>query len=82
MGEAGLEASVGFPKGMVGACPQVGLVGRTMARDLSRGGYRLRNSSGSLSADGWGCVLTQLVVWPEASQQWTYRLLGGARSLC
>ena len=28
----------------------------------------LRTILGSLSADGWGCVPTILVVWPEAFQ--------------
>ena len=32
-----------------------------------------------LSADGWGWVLSLLVVWPEATQHWSLRrLFGGA----
>ena len=54
------------------------LVGKAESRGMSRGGCGIRKSLGSLSADGWGCVLALLAVWPEASQH--YRLLGGARS--
>ena len=43
------------------------LVGRAVLKDLSRGGYVLRKSLGSLSADEWCCVTAILVVWPEAS---------------
>ena len=46
------------------------LVGRGMSSDVSRGGFRLRKTLGSLSAGGWGCVSALLVVWPEASQHW------------
>ena len=31
----------------------------------------LRKTLGRMSADGWGCVPTVLVVWPEASQNWS-----------
>ena len=34
-------------------CP---LVARAVSRGMSRGGCGLRKSSGSLAADGWGCV--------------------------
>ena len=37
---------------------------------------------GSLSADGWNCVPVLLVLWPEAWQLGTSRLLGEARSWC
>ena len=33
-----------------------------------RGCCLLSKTSSILSADGWGCVPTLLVVWPEASQ--------------
>ena len=33
------------------------LVGRTVSKDMLRGGNKLRKSLGSLSADGWSCVL-------------------------
>ena len=44
------------------------LVGSSMSRGVSRGGCGLRKPLSSLSADGWGCVPTQLAVWLEASQ--------------
>ena len=46
----------------------VPLVGGTM----SSSSCGLRGSKGSLSANGWDCIPTQLVVWPEVSQ---YRCL-------
>ena len=52
-------------------CVEVGpgpLVGRAIAGDMSRGGWVLMKSLGSLSADGWGYVPAQLVTWPEVSQ--------------
>ena len=58
------------------------LVVCVVSRGVSRGGYGLRKSLGSLSADGWACVFTQLVVWPEASKHWSLQLVGGARSWC
>ena len=44
------------------------LVGRTVSRGISRGGCGLRKYLDGLSVDGWDCVPTQLVVWPEVSQ--------------
>ena len=44
------------------------LVGKAMLRGVSRtpvSGYGHRKSLGSLSADGWDCVPTLLVVWSE-----------------
>ena len=35
----------------------------------------------SLSADGWGCVLCLLVVWPEASQDWSLQAIGWGQVL-
>ena len=61
--EVGLEGDVGFLEGRAGACPLEGgpgfgsLVGRTVSKDMLRGGNKLRKSLGSLSADGWSCVL-------------------------
>ena len=37
--------------------------------------------SKQLCADGWGCVPTLLVVWPEASQHWSLQVLGGGQVL-
>ena len=45
----------------------LGTLGRAMSRGMSRGGYGLRRSLGSLSANGCGCVPTLIFVWPEAS---------------
>ena len=74
MGEAGLEVCAVFLVGGVSACPLVGgagslgpLVGRAMSRGMSRGRCGLIKSSDSLSADGWGCIPIQFVVWPGPS---------------
>ena len=56
------------------------LVFRAMSRCVSIGGYGFKNSLGSLSVDGWGCVPAQLVAWPEFSISGAYRLLGGTSS--
>ena len=56
-------------------------VGRAMSRGMSRGGCGLRKSLGSLSADGWGCVPTQLVVWLVASQHWSLQAVGWGQVL-
>ena len=47
------------------------LVDRAVSRGVSRGGCGLRMSLSTLSADGWGCIPTQLVVRPEMSQHWS-----------
>ena len=52
-------------------CVELGLVllvGRAVSRGMFRGICALRMTLGSLSANGWGCVPTLLVVWPEVSQ--------------
>ena len=36
----------------------------------------LKKSLGRLSADRWGCVPTQFIVWPEASQRWSLQAVG------
>ena len=64
--------------GGTGLCP---LVGRAMSRGVSRGGCGLRESIGSLSADGWGCIPTQFVVWPEVSQHWSLQVVGWGQVL-
>ena len=56
------------------------LVGRAVSRGVFWGVYELSTTVGSLSAHGWVCVPVLLVVWPEAFQHWSYRLLGGARN--
>lgn len=35
-----------------------------MSRGVSKGGYELRKSLGSLSVDGCSCVFAHLVAWP------------------
>ena len=52
------------------------LVGKALSGGVSRGGCGLRKTLGSLSAYGWGCVPTQLVVWPAASQHWCLQTIG------
>lgn len=59
----------------------VHLVGKAVSRDIIRGGCMLRTPLGSLSADGWGCVPVQLVVWLEASQHWCLKQLRGEAGL-
>ena len=44
------------------------LVGGALSLGEIRGGCVPRGSLGSLFADGWGCVPTQFVLWPGASQ--------------
>ena len=46
------------------------VVGRAVSWGTFRGGYALRTTLGSCSADGWGCVPTLLAVWSEAFQRW------------
>ena len=74
MGEAGVDANAGFLESRVDACPLV--VKRAKSRHAPRGGCGLRKTIGSLSADGWGCVPTQLVVWPEMSQHYCLLTVG------
>ena len=46
----------------------VPLVCRAVSQGMSVTHCGLTVTLGSLSADGWGCVLTLMVVWPEVSQ--------------
>ena len=46
----------------------ISLVGGALSLGEIRGGCVPRASLGSLLPDGWGCVPTQIVVWPRASQ--------------
>ena len=60
-------------------CLELGLiplVGRVMSRRVFIGGSWLRMTLGSLSVDGWGCVPTLLVVWPEVSWHWSLQAIG------
>ena len=85
--EAGLEVSAGFLEGEVTACPLVmelglcPLVGKIVPWGVSRGGWVLRKSLGSLSDVGWTYVPVQLVVWPEASQHWCLQAVGWGQVL-
>lgn len=54
-------------------CMELGLVplvDRSVSVDIFRGSYGLRMTLSSLSIEGWGWVLTLLVVWAETSQHW------------
>ena len=59
----------------------VSLVGRTVSSGMFRGGWGLRKTLGSLSDDGWGCVLTLFVVWPETYQHWSLQAVGWGQVL-
>ena len=80
-GDFGPGACADFLVRGTGACPLVGglgfapLVGRAVSRGVFRGVCVFRKTLGSLSADGWGYVLTLLVVWCEASQHWELQAL-------
>ena len=52
------------------------VVSRALSSSVFRSSCGLRKTLSSLSADGWGCVPTLLVVWPAASQHWSLRALG------
>ena len=54
----------------------VPLVDRAMSRGVFRVTSGLRIPLGSLSDDGWGCVVTLLVFWPEVSQHWSLQAIG------
>ena len=72
MDEAGLEAFAGFLEGGAGSCLLVcgsGWAGPCQAMRLDVA-LVFKKTLGSLSAGGWGCVSTLLVVWPKASQHW------------
>ena len=51
-------------------------VHRVVSSGVLIGSCWLRTTSGSLSADGWVCVPTLLVVWPEAPQHWSLQAVG------
>ena len=58
----------------------VPLVGWTMSGGVFISYLFIQEDFKRLSADVWVCFPTLLVVWPEISQHWNYRLLVGARS--
>ena len=51
------------------------MVGGALSQGEIRGGCVSGGTLGRLSANGWGCVPTQIIVWPGASQS----LMSGAR---
>jgi len=60
----------------------VPLVGRAISEGVFISGSCLfRTTLSRLSADGWGCVPTLLVVWPEKSQHWSLQVVGWGRVL-
>ena len=73
MGYVGLSACSGFLVEGTCACPLVGRSGFVPVMDRAtlggavRGNSGLRVTLGKLS-DGWDCIPTLLVVWPEAFQ--------------
>lgn len=58
----------------------VHLVGRAISSGVFRGGCEVSMTLCILSTDRWGCVPIQLVVWPEATEYWSLKLLGGTRA--
>lgn len=75
------EAGVGFLEGRACACPLGSRAGSWPAGGQCQGLGGSAKSLGSLSADGWGCVPVQLVVWLEASQHWCLKQLRGRQVL-
>ena len=73
LGEVGPGACTRLLMGGIGACLLVGGAvsclsgGQGLSRSVLRELWS-QDILSSLSADGWGCVFTILVVWPEASQ--------------
>ena len=86
MGEVGSVAFVGFlVEGTVPVFWWVGLdlvflVGRAASGGVFWGVCDLIMILGSLSANGWGCVLVLLVVWHGPSSTGACWPLGGAGS--
>ena len=59
----------------------VPLVGRAMSGVCLLSSGLLWKTLSSLSADGWGCVPTLLVVWPDSSQHWSLEAVGWGQVL-
>ena len=80
VGEDDSGACAGFPVGGTGACPLLGEAGycpsggNTVSRHLFRDNYWLKTTLGSLSANGWVCVPTLLVIWLECPSIGAWRL--------
>ena len=86
MGKVGSVGCVGFLVEGTGACvlvmrlDLVFLVGRTTSGCVFWGVRELIRILGSLSANGWGCVLVLLVVWHGVSSTGACWTLNGAGS--
>ena len=86
MGEVGSVGCVGFLAEGTSACVLVRgagsclSVGRTASGGVFWYVYELNMILGSLSANGWGCVLVLLVVWHGVSSTGECWLLCGAAS--
>ena len=87
MGKVGSVGCVGFLVDRTGACVLVDEAGscpsggRTVSRGVFWGVCDVVMILGSLSANGWGCVLVFLVVWHRVSSTVACWSLSGAGSL-
>lgn len=57
------------------------LVDRPMSRSVSREDGGRGKTLGSLFTSGWGCVPSQSVDWPWASQHWSLKAIGWGQVL-
>ena len=57
------------------------LEGRAVSKGVFTDSRWLRTALVSLSPDWWGCVLTLLVVWPEAFHHWNLQAVGWGKIL-
>ena len=86
MAKVGSMGFVGFLVEGTGACVLVAeagsflCCGRTVSGGVFLGVYELIMILGSLSANGWGCVLVLLVVWHRVSSTVACWSLSGAGS--
>ena len=63
--------------GGAGSCPVVGEAGSCPSGGQAHAQEDFRKPS----ADGWGCVPTLLVVWPDVSQHWSLQAVGWGQVL-
>ena len=63
-----LKACTSFPDGRVWWWVEL----------VSGAGGKFNKTWIHLSADGWSCVPSLLIVWPEVTRHWSLRLYGGA----
>ena len=88
MDEAGLRGFCRFPGGRDWFLPTDGcgwvlsLWWAGLCQEVClAGSCGLRKTFGSLSADGWGCVPTLSVLWPEVSPHWSLEGVGWGQVL-